>query len=249
MNYSGTDQNQRIQAGGTSYTNSPLGVSSQTDTGGTTYYTRDSRGNLIDERTPTGTYYYLFDGLGSVVGVTDTSGNLVGNERYQYDPYGNLLQAPVSSVLQSNIWRFAGGQFDSGTGLTKFGVRYYDPTVGRWTQQDPKGGSLFDPRSSNRYVYAKCDPVNVIDPGGKAPGPLCAGALSAIVLGTISAIQAVPWALGIINGILGFASAAGTGGVIGGLAALGATFIGVIVVSAIILGAIAAIYALSACKS
>lgn len=27
-------------------------------------------------------------------------------------------------------------------GLTKFGVRYYDPSLGRWTQQDPVGVSL-----------------------------------------------------------------------------------------------------------
>lgn len=43
----------------------------------------------------TGTSYYLFDGLGSIVGLTDSNGNLVNNERYQYDPYGNLLQTPI----------------------------------------------------------------------------------------------------------------------------------------------------------
>jgi RHS repeat-associated protein len=167
MTYSGVDQNQRVQADGTSYVNAPFGISSQTSSSGTTYYTRDNRGNLVDERTPSGTFHYLFDGLGSIVGLTNSSGNLVGNERYQYDPFGNLLTNPVSSTLQSNIWRYASGQFDSGTKLTKFGVRYYDPSVGRWTQQDPIGGSLFDPRSSNRYVYAKCNPVNAVDPSGK----------------------------------------------------------------------------------
>ena len=183
MTYSGVDQSQRVQADGTSYVNAPFGISSQTNSSGATYYTRDNQGNLADERAPSGTFSYLFDGLGSIVGLTDSSGNLVGTERYQYDPFGNLLTDPVSPTLQSNIWRYTSGQFDSGTKLTKFGVRYDDPSVGRWTQQDPIGGSLFDPRSSNRYVYARCDPINVVDPSGRdALGCLLAGAYT---IGTV----------------------------------------------------------------
>ena len=53
------------------------------------------------------------------------------------------------------------------TGLYKFGIRYYDPTLGRWTQQDPLGGSLFDPSTGNRYAYTNDDPTNLTDPTGK----------------------------------------------------------------------------------
>ncbi len=60
-------------------------------------------------------------------------------ETYQYDPYGNLTSSTGSVA---NPWRFAGGYFDSGTGLYKFGARYYDPTLGRWSQQDPLRGQL-----------------------------------------------------------------------------------------------------------
>lgn len=69
--------------------------------------------------------------------------------------------------LASFETRIVGFVHLSSAGFTTFGVRYYNSTVGRWTQQDLKAGSLFDARSSNRYVYAKCDPVNVVDPGGK----------------------------------------------------------------------------------
>ncbi len=40
------------------------------------------------------------------------------------------------------VYRRGGGYFDSATGFTKFGVRYYDASVGRWTQQDPKRDNL-----------------------------------------------------------------------------------------------------------
>lgn len=54
--------------------NSELGVLSQTDTTGTTSFTRDPSGGLISERAPSGTYYYLFDTHGSVVAVTSSTG-------------------------------------------------------------------------------------------------------------------------------------------------------------------------------
>jgi RHS repeat-associated protein len=156
--YSGSDQTDRVQASGTSYVYSFNGISSQTDSSGTTYYTRCNcaKGTLVDERTPSGTYYYLFDGLGSIVGLTDSNGTLVST--YQYDPYGNLTSSTGSVA---NPWRFAGGYFDSSTGLYKFGTRYYNPGFGRWSQQDPLRGQLSDPTSLNRYVYAGDDPVNL----------------------------------------------------------------------------------------
>ena len=66
-----------------------------------------------------------------------------------------------------NPWRYASGYLDSSTGLYKFGARYDDPTIGRWTQQDPLAGRLSDPTSLNRYGYAEDDPVNLVDPSGK----------------------------------------------------------------------------------
>jgi RHS repeat-associated protein len=93
-------------------------------------------------------------------------GHDVGNpytlvSTYQYDPYGSLTSSTGSVA---NPWRFAGGYYDSGTGLYKFGARYYDSTLGRWTQQDPLPGKLTDPNSLNRYVYTEDDPVNLMDP-------------------------------------------------------------------------------------
>src|SRR5258708_11953063 len=180
MTYSGADQNQRVQADGTSYVNAPLGIS-QASSKRTTYYTRDNRGNLVDERTSCGTFYYRFDGLGSIVGLTDSSGNLEGNERYVYDPYGNITNTVSSTQMVANPWRFASGQFDSGTGLTKFGIRYDDTTTGRWTQRMPVGGSLQEMTKANPYVCTADNPVNVGDASGKGDIFLCAMSIAAAI--------------------------------------------------------------------
>ncbi len=149
FSYSGSDQTQRVQVNSTHLVNSWNGISSQTDSTGTTYYTRCScaKGTLVSERTPSGTYYYLFDVRGFIIGLTDSNGTLVAI--YQYDPSGNLVST-TGSV--DNPWRYASGYLDSSTGLYKFGARYYDATTGRWTQQDPLAGNPKDLTSLDRYV-------------------------------------------------------------------------------------------------
>ncbi len=56
------------------------------------------------------------------------------------------------------------------SGYYHFGARYYDPSLGRWTQQDPVAGSLGDLGSADRYAYANDDPVNLVDPTGRCAG-------------------------------------------------------------------------------
>jgi len=89
--YADRDSTERTYAGYTNFVNSELGVLSQSDSTGTTSFTRDPSGGLIAERAPSGTYYYLFDTHGSVVAVTYNAG--VVYDSYVYDPYGNLTTA------------------------------------------------------------------------------------------------------------------------------------------------------------
>jgi len=118
-------------------------------------YTRDNKGNLVSERTSSESYHYLFDGLGSVVGLMNSQENLV--DSYVYDPYGVTEH---QTGTQYNPWQFASGYFDASTLYYKYGTRYYD-RFGRWTQKDPVP-------SANPYVYANDDPVNETDPSGRA---------------------------------------------------------------------------------
>ncbi|MCA1703577.1 MAG: RHS repeat-associated core domain-containing protein, partial [Actinobacteria bacterium] len=129
----------------------------------TSAFVRDPQGGLVAERIGANEYYYVFDGLGSVVALVDANG--VQRAAYTYDPYGGHATATaMNGALPPNPWRYAGGALDA-TGLYHFGARYYDPNLGRWTQQDSVV-SLGDPANANRYAYAGDDPVNFVDPTG-----------------------------------------------------------------------------------
>jgi len=153
LTYTGPGQAERTGNGSTSYQYDNTGLSTVATSAGTTSITNGPNGELVSERVPgRGTYYYLFDGLGSVVGVTDSSGNLVNT--YSYDPYGNTTSV---SEQVPNSFRYIGALWDASTGLYKMGERYYDPSIGRFTQLDPLGDG---------YGYASADPINFIDPTG-----------------------------------------------------------------------------------
>jgi len=161
LTYADAAQTQRTVAGSTEYANTPLGVQVSTISGTSTYYIRDAKGNLLGERIGSNHWYYLTDGLGSIVAVISGDGLTIG-DRYGYDPYGNTT---THTGTTANPWGYAGGYTDP-TGLIKFGTRYYDPALGRWTQQDPIGGSIADPNALDRYNYVACNPMNGRDPSG-----------------------------------------------------------------------------------
>jgi RHS repeat-associated protein len=184
--YTGTGQTERTSAGSTNYQYDETGLGSSVTGTANTYFTKGPDGEFISGRLSTGTYYYLFDGLGSVVGLTDSSGNVVNT--YTYDPYGNTTS--VSETV-SNPFRFIGAEWDSSTGLYKMGERYYDPTIGRFTQPDPLDGQT--------YTYAGNNPVNFVDPAGLysiacpacfGPGGGAASAVSPAVANGIGALLA-----------------------------------------------------------
>jgi RHS repeat-associated protein len=164
MAYVNSGQTERTQAGGSTYKDGPLGLASNSSgplgplVQTTTDYIRDPEGGLVSLRNGSTSYYYLFDRLGSVVALTDAAG--VAVNKYFYDPFGNYLVNTVEAV--ANPWQFAGGFKDAFSGYYKFGARYYDPVIGRWTQPDPSG------QDANSYAYAGGNPANFVDPSGLA---------------------------------------------------------------------------------
>jgi RHS repeat-associated protein len=103
------------------------------------------------------TSYYHSDGLGSIVSLTDASGQLAAS--YLYDSFGNLT---ASTGTITNPYQYTGREFDSETGLYYYRARYYDPIVGRFLSEDPIG---FD-GEANFYPYVRNNPVIARDPTG-----------------------------------------------------------------------------------
>jgi len=83
-------------------------------------------------------------------------------DRYRYDPYGDTAAHTGAS---SNPWRYTGAFLDEANGFYKMGLRFYDPDLGRWTQQDALQ-NLLQPAQANRYAYVGCNPTNYTDPSG-----------------------------------------------------------------------------------
>jgi RHS repeat-associated protein len=105
--------------------------------------------------------YYVQDGLGSVVALTNSAGLVT--DSYGYDAFGNSERL---SGTTANPFLFNGQQYDETEELYYLRARYYAPGQGRFITHDPLMGKSGDPQSLHRYLYANADPVNSIDPTG-----------------------------------------------------------------------------------
>jgi len=82
----------------------------------------------------------------------------------------------------NGAWLYRNELTETG-GLVKVGVRWYDPAVGRFLQQDPWVGSVYAPLTLNGYGYCVNDPVNAVDPDGNLPAWVAWGAGATIAWG------------------------------------------------------------------
>jgi RHS repeat-associated protein len=94
------------------------------------------------------------DERGSIISLTDSSGALLGINRY--DEFGQ----PQSTNL--GAFGYTGQAWLPSVSLWYYKARHYDPELGRFLQTDPIGTS----GGINFYAYAGNDPVNFIDPLG-----------------------------------------------------------------------------------
>ena len=119
--------------------------------------------------------YLTTDGLGSItalsaaVGGSSAAINLA--ERYVYDSFGNLTITdasgnPRATSAYGERYFFTGREYDFETGLYHNRRRDWDPTTGRFVQEDPVLGITRLPLSFNRYLYVGSNPTNKIDPFG-----------------------------------------------------------------------------------
>ncbi|WP_320671610.1 RHS repeat-associated core domain-containing protein [Patulibacter defluvii] len=111
---------------------------------------------------------YETDAQGSVVGLEDpASGRVVTDDRYDTDPYGELVkpEEALDTEAEANPFRFQGFYRDENTGLYDMQARTYDPSQGRFLQQDrfaDPSADLYlaaDPFTSSRYAFTAANPA------------------------------------------------------------------------------------------
>ncbi len=130
------------------------------------------------------TYYYHADGLGSIVAITNSAGQVV--QRYEYDSFGQITYTQDATFKQP--YTFTGREYDEESGLYYYRARYYDAKVGRFLQKDPLLSPMnpmnvglsqsinkhiwplpylkSKPKSLHPYVHTNNNPVNYTDPTG-----------------------------------------------------------------------------------
>jgi RHS repeat-associated protein len=109
------------------------------------------------------TSYYEQDGLGSGTSLSNAAGEVV--ETYTYVSYGKVT---ASTGTLTNPLHYTGREFDSETSIYYYRGRYFDPSAGRFLNQDPirfGGGTNF-------YAYTRNNPVVRTDPFGYYSGTL-----------------------------------------------------------------------------
>ena len=147
-------------------------------------------------------YFYLYNGLGDVVGLIDSSNKVV--VRYQYNSCGKVTSSEDTSgvsLATLNPFCYRKYVYDPETGLYCLGSRYYDPEVGRFVNADDQGTIFAKPQELyNKNLYAYCDnnPIIREDVQGYFPIPCIVGA---VVGAAVSGFSYVLTSGGEIDGV------------------------------------------------
>ena len=147
--------------------------------------------NLISRSDANKTTYYLFNAHGDVTELLSDTGTVT--HKYDYDAFG-VEKKP--DPLDGNPFRYCGEYYDGETKTYYLRARYYDPNIGRFTQQDTHwttANSIYGDnpqkineredklglktysyapqitavmQSGNLYVYCGNSPTSYTDPNG-----------------------------------------------------------------------------------
>ena len=117
-----------------------------------------------------GTYYYITNSRGDVLGITDSQGNLC--LAYEYDAWGNVINYEGYSSLyyiSYNPLLYRGYVYDWETGLYYLQSRYYDPEIGRFINADAYAATGQGLVGNNMFAYCYNRPVVLTDSMGTRP--------------------------------------------------------------------------------
>jgi RHS repeat-associated protein len=177
--YLGAGNVDRVSSGTVGFIPSVTGVTQQTGPAPLSFVRQQTSSSIAYHGSAS--HYYVLDNLGSTVGMFSGTGSYDGG--YSYSPYGESRATSTSSAVTINPVRYT-GQYNDSTGLYKLGARYYDPSLGRFTQFDQSG------QESNPFSYATCNPINATDPTGlDALG--CGAGILGIIASTVGLAASV----------------------------------------------------------
>jgi RHS repeat-associated protein len=126
--------------------------------GHTPFMMLDTNGNPV---------YYLTDAMGSVIGLSDTTGQEVAE--FRYDAFGNSRGATGSAANAGSTkgdFRFQGQWLESESGIYYFRARDYDAQTGTFISRDPVNIIETEPESFNPYQFVYNNPYVYSDPEG-----------------------------------------------------------------------------------
>ena len=202
-------------------------------------FIRDIRfGNGIVRETASGRYetlYWVTDHLGSprvAFTLDDSEYGVYVAERNDYYPFGGRWDdgSGHGGTIAAGNNRYAlsgkerqtmsrmGSYLAAHESLLDFGARFYDPATAIFLQQDPLAEKYYN---ISPYAYCANNPVNFVDPDGRAFTLLARVAIGATIGAAVSGTAAV------INGksFTEVVAAAAGGAVDGGLTTIGAPFL------------------------
>ncbi|WP_281278834.1 RHS repeat-associated core domain-containing protein, partial [Paenibacillus kobensis] len=81
-----------------------------------------------------------------------------------------------------NSFGYSGEMWDKTTGLQYLRARWYDPSMGRFINEDTYEGDITNPLSQNLYTYVHNNPLRYTDPSGHCVWDLCIGETVAVYL-------------------------------------------------------------------
>ncbi|GHU81975.1 hypothetical protein FACS189415_1500 [Bacteroidia bacterium] len=123
-------------------------------------------------------FFYNYDIRGSVTNIIQPDGTVA--KGYDYDSFGNTVEKG-DPQFQNSI-QFTGAVQDKATGLYYMNARHYNPSSGRFLQQDTYFGNPAAPWTQHLYTYAGNNPVSYTDPSGHEPVSAIIGLVAVVGL-------------------------------------------------------------------
>ena len=133
----------------------------ETDKSGKVLATYNRADMLISQVRGEETSYYLFDGHGDVRALINEEGRI--SDKYRYNAYGELVER---SGETENHYLYTGEYYDGTSNLYYLRARYMNPSTGTFISMDTYEGSIYDPDTLHKYLYANGNPVKYSDPSG-----------------------------------------------------------------------------------